>query len=116
LNSRPKNTDSTPRAKHDIPQFMATNRTIVNISTSQELDGFLLSWIQSSRYQTTSEVVREARRLLERQDRELDVQRGYSICDLEAGANGYPTAKGTLFHNTCSQSLLDWDNPGIPKL
>lgn len=51
---------------------MATTRTTVNISITPELDAFLQSRVQSGRYQTTSEVVREALRLLERQERERD--------------------------------------------
>ena len=51
---------------------MATKRTTVNISITPELDAFLQSRVQSGRYQTTSEVVREALRLLERQEQERD--------------------------------------------
>jgi putative addiction module CopG family antidote len=43
---------------------MATQRTTVNISLTPELDAFLQSRVKSGRYQTTSEVVREALRLL----------------------------------------------------
>ncbi len=54
---------------------MATHRTTVNISITPELDAFLQSRVKSGRYQTTSEVVRDALRLLERheQDREQAV-------------------------------------------
>src|SRR5215813_4128965 len=48
------------------------NRTTVNISLTPELDRFLQSRLKSGRYQTTSEVVREALRLLERQERECE--------------------------------------------
>ena len=48
------------------------NRTTVNISITPELNAFLQSRVQSGRYQTTSEVVREALRLLERQETERD--------------------------------------------
>ncbi|MBZ5624129.1 MAG: type II toxin-antitoxin system ParD family antitoxin [Acidobacteriia bacterium] len=48
------------------------NRTTVNISITPELDEFLQSRVESGRYQTTSEVVREARRLLQRQETERD--------------------------------------------
>jgi len=48
------------------------NRTTVNISLTPELDAFLQSRVESGRYQTTSEVVREALRLLERQEKERD--------------------------------------------
>lgn len=51
---------------------MATTRTTVNISITPELDAFLQSRVESGRYQTTSEVVREALRLLERHERERD--------------------------------------------
>ncbi|HXP83287.1 MAG TPA: type II toxin-antitoxin system ParD family antitoxin [Bryobacteraceae bacterium] len=46
---------------------MATRAT-VNVSLTPELDAFLQSRVKSGRYQTTSEVVREALRLLERQE------------------------------------------------
>ena len=48
---------------------MAT-RTTVNISLTPELQGFLLKLVETGRYQTTSEVVRDALRLLERQERD----------------------------------------------
>lgn len=51
---------------------MATGRTTVNISITPELEAFLRSRVQSGRYQTNSEVVREALRLLERQEQERD--------------------------------------------
>ena len=49
---------------------MATHRTTVNISITPELDAFLQNRVKSGRYQTTSEVVREALRLLELHERE----------------------------------------------
>ncbi|MCZ2147333.1 MAG: type II toxin-antitoxin system ParD family antitoxin [Bryobacterales bacterium] len=42
---------------------MATHRTTVNISLTPEFDAFLQSRVKSGRYQTASEVVREALRL-----------------------------------------------------
>jgi antitoxin ParD1/3/4 len=50
---------------------MAT-RTTVNISLTPELDAFLQSRVKSGRYQTTSEVVREALRLLQNQENERE--------------------------------------------
>lgn len=50
---------------------MAT-RTTVNISLTPELGAFLQSRVKSGRYQTTSEVVREALRLLQNQERERE--------------------------------------------
>jgi len=51
---------------------MATQRTTVNVSLTPDLDAFLKSRVESGRYQTTSEVVREALRLLERQEQERE--------------------------------------------
>jgi antitoxin ParD1/3/4 len=50
---------------------MAT-RTTVNISLTPELGAFLQSRVKSGRYQTTSEVVREALRLLQHQEKERE--------------------------------------------
>jgi antitoxin ParD1/3/4 len=65
---------------------MATHRTTVNISLSPELDAFLQSHVKSGRYQTTSEVVREALRLLERQEQERDEAFHQLKAKLERGA------------------------------
>src|ERR1039457_4059271 len=62
------------------------NRTTVNISITPELDAFLQSRVQSGRYQTTSEVVREALRLLERQEMERDEAFQQLKAKLERGA------------------------------
>ncbi len=59
---------------------MATHRTTVNVSITPELDAFLESRVKSGRYHTTSEVVREALRLMERHERE----REESFRDLKA--------------------------------
>jgi antitoxin ParD1/3/4 len=48
------------------------NRTTVNVSITPELAAFLQSRVQSGRYQTASEVVREGLRLLHRQETERD--------------------------------------------
>lgn len=65
---------------------MATNRTTVNISLTPELDGFLQSRVASGRYQTASEVVREALRLLQNQERERDEAFHQLKAKLETGA------------------------------
>lgn len=65
---------------------MATTRTTVNISITPELDAFLQARVQSGRYQTTSEVVREALRLLERQEAERDQAVQQLRARLEQGA------------------------------
>jgi antitoxin ParD1/3/4 len=68
---------------------MAT-RTTVNISLTPELGAFLQSRVKSGQYQTTSEVVREALRLLQHQEKEreaglkqlkLKLQRGAAQAD-----------------------------------
>lgn len=63
-----------------------TNRTTVNISLTPELDTFLQSRVKSGRYQTTSEVVREALRLLERQETEREQAFQHLKTKLERGA------------------------------
>lgn len=62
------------------------HRTTVNISITPELDAFLQSRVQSGRYQTTSEVVREAIRLFERQESERDEGQRQLRAKLERGA------------------------------
>jgi antitoxin ParD1/3/4 len=52
--------------------YSMANRTTVNISLTPELGAFLQGRVKSGRYQTTSEVVREALRLLQRQEKERD--------------------------------------------
>ena len=73
---------------------MATHRTSVNISLTPELDAFLQSRVKSGRYQTASEVVREALRLLERQERERDEAFQQLKAKLERGAG--EAARGEL--------------------
>ena len=65
---------------------MAVNRTTVNISITPELDEFLQSRVQSGRYQTTSEVVREALRLLERQEQSREAATQQLKAKLQRGA------------------------------
>jgi antitoxin ParD1/3/4 len=65
---------------------MRTDRTTVNVSITPELDAFLENRVKSGRYQTTSEVVREALRLLERQERERDEAFVQLKAKLERGA------------------------------
>lgn len=65
---------------------MGTRRTTVNISITPELDAFLQDRVNSGRYQTTSEVVREALRLLERQEQERDAALYQLKAKLERGA------------------------------
>jgi len=62
------------------------HRTTVNISLTPELDAFLQSRVRSGRYQTTSEVVREAIRLLERQERDREESFQQLKMKLERGA------------------------------
>ncbi|MBK5290171.1 MAG: type II toxin-antitoxin system ParD family antitoxin [Acidobacteriia bacterium] len=65
---------------------MATHRTTVNVSITPELDAFLQNRVKSGRYQTTSEVVREALRLLERHERDRDEEIYMLKAKLERGA------------------------------
>jgi antitoxin ParD1/3/4 len=63
------------------------NRTTVNISLTPELDAFLQSRVSSGRYQTASEVVREALRMLERQEKEREEAFQQLKAKLERGAS-----------------------------
>ena len=65
---------------------MAIQRTTVNISITPELDAFVRGRVQSGRYQTASEVVREALRLLERHENERDEAFHRLKTKLERGA------------------------------
>ena len=62
------------------------HRTTVNVSLTPELEAFLQGRVASGRYQTTSEVVREALRLLERQEQERDQALQQLKAKLERGA------------------------------
>jgi antitoxin ParD1/3/4 len=64
---------------------MAT-RTTVNISLTPELAAFLQSRVKSGRYQTTSEVVREALRLLQHQEKEREAGLKQLKAKLQRGA------------------------------
>jgi antitoxin ParD1/3/4 len=64
---------------------MAT-RTTVNISLTPELGAFLQSRVKSGQYQTTSEVVREALRLLQRQEKEREAGLRQLKARLQRGA------------------------------
>jgi antitoxin ParD1/3/4 len=45
-----------------------------NVNLTEELDRFILAKIESGRYENASEVVRDALRGLEREEREYDVK------------------------------------------
>jgi antitoxin ParD1/3/4 len=73
-------------AQCDILKEMAT-RTTVNISLTPELGAFLQSRVKSGRYQTTSEVVREALRLLQQQEKEREQRLRQLKVKLKRGAS-----------------------------
>lgn len=64
---------------------MATRAT-VNISLTPELNAFLQARVKSGRYQTTSEVVREALRLLQHQERDREESLKQLKTKLQRGA------------------------------
>jgi antitoxin ParD1/3/4 len=66
-------------------KYMA-NRATVNISLTPDLSAFLQSPVKSGRYQTTSEVVREALRLLQHQEREREESLRQLTTKLRRGA------------------------------
>ena len=65
---------------------MPGDQTSVNVSLPPDLEAFLQSSVQSGRYQSTSDVVRQALRLLERHERERDLAVGQLKAKLEHGA------------------------------
>jgi antitoxin ParD1/3/4 len=71
-----------------------TNRTTVNVSLTPQLDAFLQSRVRSGRYQTTSEVVREALRLLQNQEKERAAAFRELKAKLKRGAD--QAARGNL--------------------
>ncbi|MCC6263011.1 MAG: type II toxin-antitoxin system ParD family antitoxin [Bryobacterales bacterium] len=66
---------------------MATNRAAFNLSLTPEFDTFLRSRVKSGRYHATSEVAREALRLLDRHERERDEAFGQLKGELERAAS-----------------------------
>lgn len=64
---------------------MATRAT-VNISLTPKLNAFLESRVRSGRYQTTSEVVREALRLLQHQEQQREESLKQLKTKLQRGA------------------------------
>jgi antitoxin ParD1/3/4 len=72
---------------------MAT-RTTVNISLTPELGAFLQSRVKSGRYQTTSEVVREALRLLQNQEKERE--QGFKQLKAKLQRGAVQTQRGVL--------------------
>lgn len=71
------------------------HRTTVNISLTPEVDAFLQSRVKSGRYQTASEVVREALRLLEQQEKEREAGLNELRAKLARGAT--QAERGELF-------------------
>ena len=51
-----------------LPSDMTTQRTSLNVSLTPELERFITARVASGRYQTASEVVRAALRLLEQNE------------------------------------------------
>jgi antitoxin ParD1/3/4 len=51
-----------------------------NVNLTEEVDRFVLSKIESGRYENASEVVRAALRTLEREDQEFEAQASCFTC------------------------------------
>lgn len=67
-----------------------------NVNLTDELDGFVLSQVESGRYKNASEVVRAALRLLERDEQAYDASvAGLRTAIDEGDASG--VAEGDLF-------------------
>lgn len=80
--------------RHTLYSSSMATRTTVNISLTPELGAFLQKRVKSGRYQTTSEVVREALRLLERQEQDREQAFQQLKAKLERGAK--QAARGEL--------------------
>jgi antitoxin ParD1/3/4 len=84
---------------------MATRAT-VNISLTPELNAFLQGRVKSGRYQTTSEVVREALRLLQYQEKEREESLKQLKTKLQRGA-AHGTRGDLLDGNEVFQELRE---------
>jgi antitoxin ParD1/3/4 len=65
---------------------MAVLRTTLNVSLTPELDRFVAEKVASGRYQSASEVVRAALRLLERTEPLNDAERAAAMKQAGAGS------------------------------
>jgi antitoxin ParD1/3/4 len=91
------------------------NRTTVNVSLTPELGAFLRSRVKSGRFHTTSEVVREALRLLERQEQEREQGLRQLKAKLKRGAaqaERGELAGGDAVFDDLRELIQWWSQPG----
>jgi antitoxin ParD1/3/4 len=91
------------------------NRTTVNISLTPELGAFLQSRVASGRYQTASEVVREALRLMEQKDELRAVQLQQLRSRIDAGLAEAERGEGVDGEAFIQGMLEDLDSRGAKR-
>lgn len=75
----------------------------MNVSLTPELEQLVNDKVKSGLYQTASEVVREALRLLNERDREREMLR----TDVQAGFDQLARGKGRTYDNTTGRALAE---------
>lgn len=91
------------------------NRTTVNISLTPELGAFLQSRVASGRYQTASEVVREALRLMEQKDELRAIQLQQLRSHIDAGLAQAERGEGVDGEAFMKGLLEDLDSRGSKR-
>ena len=84
---------------------------IMNISLTPTLEHFLKQKVESGMYNSTSEVVREALRLLEEQDAMKSVKLNSLRKDLQYGINSLDNGKSKKFdiESIIAKAKLEWE-------
>lgn len=75
----------------------------MNVSLTPELERLVNEKVESGLYQTASEVVREALRLL----KERDQAREQQLADVQAGFDHLARGKGRVFDKTSGRQLAE---------
>ncbi len=77
----------------------------MNVSLTPELEGFILLKVESGRYRSSSEVVREALRLLQERDGLYQARLREIQADLELGADDLATGNSEVFDTETAELL-----------
>jgi antitoxin ParD1/3/4 len=75
----------------------------MNVSLTPELEQLVNEKVRSGLYQTASEVVREALRLLKERDQEREGLRA----DIQAGFDQLARGEGTVYHKASGRRLAE---------
>ncbi len=68
----------------------------MNVSLTPELEQFVQKKVQSGLYQTSSEVVREALRLLSERDQEVEAKRARLVAEIDKGIASLDRGEGKV--------------------